>query len=57
MVYNTEPSWTAFTTYMTIHFTHVITDLIADTEIGLDPSSSVIKRLRCLEKFVLRIDP
>ena len=34
--------------YMSIHFTLVITDWIANTEIGLDPNNSVIKRLRCM---------
>ena len=36
--------------YITIHFTLVIiinTVWIANTEIGLDPNNSVIKRLRC----------
>ena len=33
--------------YVSTHFALVKTDWIANTEIGLDPSSSVIKRSRC----------
>ena len=40
--------------YMSIYFTLVINQLnIANTEIGLNPNNTVIKRLWCLNNFVL----
>ena len=40
--------------YMSIYFTLVITKLnIANTKIGLNPNNGVIKRLWCLNNFVL----
>ena len=49
-----DPNWTTFAICLYI-FSHYNTDWIANIEIGLDPSNSVIKRLWCrgLLLFVL----
>ena len=41
------PHWTILL-YVYIFHSHYNTEWIAKTEIGLDPSNSVIKRLRCM---------